>query len=69
METITRNVIISELMEKYPQVEGILLSYGLYCVGCPVAAQESLGDGAKAHGLDDKTIDQLVFQLNEAIAP
>jgi hybrid cluster-associated redox disulfide protein len=39
----------------------VLMGKGMHCFGCPMAMQESIEDGASAHGLD---ADELVKELN-----
>lgn len=66
-QKITKNTLIGGIVEKYPQVVPTLMGFGLHCVGCHVAAFESLEMGLKAHGMDDKQIKDAVKKLNEAI--
>lgn len=38
----------------------ILMEKGMHCFGCPMAMQETLEQGAMAHGLDaDKLVDEI----------
>ena len=62
---ITKNMSIEEIINKIPNAAGIMFNYGLHCVGCHVAASESLEQGAKAHGLSDKQIADLVKEINK----
>jgi hybrid cluster-associated redox disulfide protein len=41
-----------------------LMETGMHCVGCPMAMQETLEEGAMAHGLDP---DSLVKKLNNML--
>jgi len=54
-----------ELLQKYPHSGEILMKNGMSCVGCPMAMQESLEMGARAHGMDVK---KLVDELNKKLA-
>ena len=65
MQKITKDTLIGEIVEKYPQVIETLMGLGLHCVGCHVAGFESLEDGFKAHGMDDKQIEEAVKKLNQ----
>ncbi len=58
---------IQELIEKYPESVDILVKYGFHCIGCAMAAYENLEQGAKAHGLDGKKLDELIKELNALI--
>ncbi|MFH0868142.1 MAG: DUF1858 domain-containing protein [Candidatus Woesearchaeota archaeon] len=66
-QKITKNTLIGEIVEKYPQAVETLMGFGLHCIGCHVAVFESLEDGFKAHGLSSKEIEQAIKKLNEVI--
>ena len=66
-QKITKATTIGEIVEKYPQIVETLMGFGLHCVGCHVAAFESLEDGFKAHGMDDKQMEEAVKKLNEIV--
>ena len=60
LEKITKSMTFSDIMEKNPSAIGILLDKGMHCIGCPMAMQETLEEGAMAHGLDpDKLIEEI----------
>ena len=58
---------IGELVMKYPKAAGVLMHYGFHCIGCQMAAYETLGEGAAAHGMDKKKAEKLVKEINKAI--
>ena len=62
---ITKKTIMSEILQEKPEAADLLMEAGMHCVGCPMAAQESLEDGCKAHGISEKEIDKLVERLNK----
>ncbi|MBU0930064.1 MAG: DUF1858 domain-containing protein [Nanoarchaeota archaeon] len=64
-EAITKEMTIESIIDKCPDAAEIMFSYGLHCIGCHVAASESLEDGAKAHGLTDKQINEMVKEINK----
>lgn len=66
-ELISREMMLGEVIEKYPDSVEIFLKKGLHCVGCFAANFETLEGGAKAHGMDKKQIDALVEELNKSI--
>jgi len=43
----------------------VFMKHGLHCVGCHVAAFESIEQGAEAHGID---VDALVADLNKVVS-
>lgn len=61
---ITKKTTISEVLIENPQAGKKLFEAGLHCVGCPMASQESIEDGLKAHGFSDKEIDKLINDIN-----
>lgn len=67
MEKITKDMTIGDVVSEHPEAAQVLMSYGLHCIGCHVAANESLEDGCKAHGLSDEDIDKMVKEINEKI--
>jgi len=66
-EKIKKDMLIGEVVKRYPDTAMIMMQFGLHCVGCMVAKEETLEEGAKAHGLDDKTIKEMVEKMNDAI--
>lgn len=61
---ITKKMSFAEIMQKEPEAARFLLEKGMHCMGCPMAMQETLEDGALAHGLDP---DKLEKELNEKL--
>ena len=58
---------ILEIVQKCPEAGPILSEAGIHCLGCALANQETLEQGLKAHGLNDKKIDELVKKINEKV--
>jgi hybrid cluster-associated redox disulfide protein len=61
MATITKDMTFHEVMQKSPEVVKVLGSFNLGCVGCMGAINETLEQGATAHGLD---VEELLTALN-----
>ncbi len=61
---ISKKMSFSELMEKHPNAGEVLFEKGLHCIGCSFATQETLEEGALAHGMNP---DELVKELNEEL--
>jgi hybrid cluster-associated redox disulfide protein len=40
------------------------MKYGLHCIGCHVATWETLEQGAMAHGMDRKQLENMIKDLN-----
>lgn len=64
MAEITKEMTFFELMRTHPESVKVLQKHNLGCVGCMGAQNESLEQGARAHGLD---VESLLKDLNEAI--
>jgi hybrid cluster-associated redox disulfide protein len=64
MDTITRQMPIGEVVQKYPQTIEVFLKHGLMCFGCAIARFENVEQGAMAHGIN---VDALMNDLNAAV--
>jgi hybrid cluster-associated redox disulfide protein len=62
---ITKNSIIGDVLDKYPQVAPLFLSIGMHCLGCPASRGETIEEACMVHGAD---ADELVKNLNAALA-
>jgi len=63
--TTTKKTKINELIEQKPEAIEILFEAGMGCVGCPMAQQETIEQGCKAHGMNDKDIKELIEGINK----
>ncbi|MEW6062759.1 MAG: DUF1858 domain-containing protein [Nanoarchaeota archaeon] len=64
---VTKKTNINKLIEKYPKAARIMFKHGLHCVGCYVAAFETIEQGARAHGMDKKTVGKMLRELNRTV--
>ncbi len=58
---ITGDMILSDVIRIKPRTLGILMSFGLGCIGCPVSQMETVEEAAMVHGLE---VDFLLDALN-----
>ncbi|MCR4779233.1 MAG: DUF1858 domain-containing protein [Lachnospiraceae bacterium] len=64
--TITKDMIISDILKLDERAIPILMDAGMHCIGCPSAQGESLEEAAMVHGLDaDEITDVLNDLLNQ----
>ena len=63
--TITKDMSIMEVVQKYPDAAGVFMEAGMGCLGCAAARFENIEQGAMAHGID---IDALMEGLNKVAA-
>jgi len=65
---IDRKMNLGALVEEHPEVgKALNEDYGLHCVNCFAAGFDTLEEGAKVHGYDDKDIEKMVKRLNKLI--
>ncbi len=67
-QAVKKTMTIAEITRAYPECALIMMNHGLYCVGCGVAMYETLEEGARAHGISDLEIDDMMKEMNSAIA-
>lgn len=65
MATVSKDMIIRDVLQLDPGTARIMMSYGLHCMGCPHATGESLEEAGAVHGVN---IDEMVGKLNEYLA-
>jgi len=66
-EIITKDTLISEILEKFPEAAEILMEYGLMCVGCPLAGRHSLEAIKNIYGFSDQDIEEILVRINKLI--
>lgn len=62
MAKINAQMTISEILKEKPESADILHEFGMHCLGCAIAAGESLEDAAEAHGIK---LEDLLAALNK----
>lgn len=65
MVNITKETRINECIEMDPNCARVFFENGMFCIGCPSAAFESIVDASAVHGID---ADKLVDDLNKFFA-
>jgi hybrid cluster-associated redox disulfide protein len=64
-KTITKNMTFSEVLKRNPESIEVLFESGLHCIGCGMAASETLEEGCLAHGMNKKQIEDLIKKINK----
>ena len=67
MVTITGEELIGDVVAEHPKAAGVMLKYGLHCVGCHVNKYESVAQGAKGHGMPDEMVEKMIAEINEVV--
>jgi hybrid cluster-associated redox disulfide protein len=61
---IKKEMLISEVIKQYPETITLFLDYGLHCVGCSFAKDETIEEAVRAHQLD---LEKFLKDLNKII--
>ena len=61
---IGKGMTLGDVLAKHPETAETMLRHGLHCIGCHVATFETIEQGALAHGMDPKEIDEMVAEMN-----
>ena len=64
MNKITKDAIIGDVLDMYPQVAPYFLEMGMHCLGCPSARGETIEQACMVHSAD---CDSLIEKINNAI--
>ncbi len=62
--TITKDMSIMEVVQKYPDTVEVFMNSGMGCLGCAAAHFENIEQGALAYGID---VDGLMKGLNAVV--
>lgn len=62
---ITKDTIIAEVLDQYPETAELFFAIGMHCLGCPSARGESIEQACAVHGAD---VDALLEKINAKIA-
>ncbi len=63
-EKIKEEMTLSEVVLKYPETAKVFMKYRMHCIGCSMAMQETIEEGARAHGINTK---KLINEINKVI--
>ena len=61
---ITKDAIIGDVLDKYPNTAPLFLNMGMHCLGCPASRGESIEEACMVHGADAGS---LIKAINEMI--
>ena len=62
---VTKETLIGELVNNYPETAEVLFGIGMHCLGCPASQAESVENACAVHGINPEGV---VKALNEKIA-
>jgi hybrid cluster-associated redox disulfide protein len=61
-------MLIGDVLARYPESAQIMQDFGLSCTSCSVNAFEPVRAGALSHGMSEENVDELMAALNELAA-
>ena len=61
---VTKDMLIGEILDKYPQTADHFLAMGMHCLGCPSARGETIEQACMVHGVNS---DELISEINAEI--
>lgn len=65
MAVITNDTLISEVLTINPDAAPLFIDMGMHCLGCAMAAGETVGEACEVHGVN---ADELLAKLNAFLA-
>ncbi|GGH12905.1 hypothetical protein GCM10007036_11130 [Alsobacter metallidurans] len=74
MPTITRDLLVDDVMRRWPAAIRVFLDFGFLCVGCPIGCFHTIDDACREHHSDPeafmaallKTAPQAAAEANPA---
>ena len=67
MDTITKNMPIEELINKYPLSVNYLMKKGIKCIVCGEPIWGTLEDAMQEKGFSEQDVNRIVGELNDLI--
>lgn len=64
---ITGDMIVADVLEKFPEVVDVLFNHGIQCFGCGASTSETIADGFRGHYGEDADVTAFMKELNDAI--
>lgn len=63
-QAVTGDMIMGDILRKYPETAPALMECGMHCLGCPSSQMESLADACMVHGLN---VEDVLKSVNDKI--
>ena len=63
--TVTKDSIIGDVLDRYPETAEFFFAIGMHCLGCPAARGETIEQACQVHG---QNADELIAKINAAVA-
>ena len=53
LSSIGRDMVVDEIMRKWPATVAVMLSYRMLCVGCPIGTFHTVAEACREHKIDE----------------
>ena len=63
--TVTKQSIIGDILDAYPDTAQFFFEIGMHCLGCPASRGESIEAACMVHGTD---ADALITKINDYLS-
>lgn len=64
-KSVSKDMLIKDILDVDMGNAAILMASGMHCVGCPASQMESLEEACGVHGMD---VNEVVKDINEYLA-
>jgi hybrid cluster-associated redox disulfide protein len=64
---IKKDMLIGEVVEKYPETIEVMFRHGMHCIGCGMTAYESIEQGCMGHGMSEEETNKMVDDMNNSL--
>jgi len=61
---VSGDMLMGDILRRYPEAAPVLMECGMHCLGCPSSQGESLEDACAVHGLN---VDEVLRAVNEKL--
>lgn len=62
--SIRPDMVVDEIMRKWPATVPVVLSYRMLCVGCPIGAFHTVAEACREHQVDET---RFILDLESAV--
>ena len=64
LSSIGRDMVVDEIMRKWPATVAVMLSYRMLCVGCPIGTFHTVAEACREHEIDET---RFILDLESAV--
>jgi hybrid cluster-associated redox disulfide protein len=64
LSSIGRDMVVDEIMRKWPATVAVMLSYRMLCVGCPIGTFHTVAEACREHRIDET---RFILDLESAV--